>query len=169
LNAPPEAEFHCGDSKNQHLKYINVFNQALRKKPDDMAICTHLCKGNYKSSWAASGSYDYVAEALFNELNVDGFFMEWDDERSGNFEALRFVPKGKTVVLGLVTTKHAKLESKDLIKRRLEEASQFLDLDQICLSPQCGFSSTCDGNAVTLDDQIAKLKLVVDVAEEVWG
>lgn len=172
LNDPKQREYVesiGGDSKNQHLKYINVFNQALRKKPADMAICTHLCKGNYKSSWAASGSYDYVAEALFNELNVDGFFMEWDDERSGNFEALRFVPKGKTVVLGLVTTKHAQLESKDLIKRRLEEASQFLDLDQICLSPQCGFSSTCEGNAVTLDDQIAKLKLVVEVAQEVWG
>lgn len=172
LNDPKQREYVDsigGDSKNQHLTYIKAFNQSLRKKPADMSICTHLCKGNYKSSWAASGSYDYVAEALFNELDVDGFFMEWDDERSGGFEPLRFVPKGKTVILGLITTKHAELESKDTIKKRLEEASQFLDLDQICLSPQCGFSSTSDGNALTYEDQIAKLRLVVDVAEEVWG
>ena len=117
----------------------------------------------------AEGGYDFVAEALFNELQVDGFFMEWDDERSGGFEPLRFVPKGKVVVLGLVTTKRGGLESKEQLKRRIEEASQYVDLDQLCLSPQCGFSSTVEGNALTAEQQAAKLRLVVEVADEVWG
>jgi 5-methyltetrahydropteroyltriglutamate--homocysteine methyltransferase len=119
--------------------------------------------------WAASGSYDFVADALFNQLEVDGFFMEWDDERSGGFEPLRYVPKGKVVVLGLVTTKRPELESKDDLKRRIEEASKFVDVDQLCLSPQCGFSSTREGNDLTIDEQFAKLELVVETAQEVWG
>jgi 5-methyltetrahydropteroyltriglutamate--homocysteine methyltransferase len=134
-----------------------------------MAVCTHLCRGNYRSSWVASGGYDYVAEALFNELQVDGFFLEYDDERSGGFEPLRFVPQGKYVVLGLVTSKRPALEKKEDLKRRIDAAAQFVPLEQICLSPQCGFSSTLEGNAVTLDDQMAKLRLVVETAREIWG
>ncbi len=134
-----------------------------------MAVTTHMCRGNFRSSWVAEGGYDFVAEALFNELDVDGFFMEWDDARSGGFEPLRFVPKGKVVVLGLVTTKTGALETKDLLKRRIEEATQYVDLDQLCLSPQCGFSSTVEGNALTVEQEIDKLRLVVETAEEVWG
>ena len=134
-----------------------------------MAVTTHMCRGNFRSSWVAEGGYDFVAEALFNELDVDGFFMEWDDARSGGFEPLRFVPKGKVVVLGLVTTKTGELETKDLLKRRIEEATQYVDLDQLCLSPQCGFSSTVEGNALTVEQEIDKLRLVVETAEEVWG
>jgi len=134
-----------------------------------MAITTHMCRGNFRSSWVAEGGYDFVAEALFNELAVDGFFMEWDDARSGGFEPLRFVPKGKVVVLGLVTTKRGDLEDADMLKRRIEEASRYVDLDQLCLSPQCGFSSTVEGNALTRDQQAAKLRRVVEVAQDVWG
>jgi 5-methyltetrahydropteroyltriglutamate--homocysteine methyltransferase len=134
-----------------------------------MAITTHMCKGNFRSSWVAEGGYDFVAEALFGELDVDGFFMEWDDARSGGFEPLRFVPKGKVVVLGLVTTKRGELEDKDQLKRRIEEATRYVDLDQLCLSPQCGFSSTVEGNKLTQDQQAAKLRLIVETAEEVWG
>lgn len=134
-----------------------------------MAVTTHLCRGNHRSSWVASGGYDFVADALFNQLNVDGFFMEFDDERSGGFSPLRFVPPGKYVVLGLVTSKRGELESKDDVKRRIEEAAKFVDLDQLGLSPQCGFSSTLDGNALTREQQVAKLRLVVELAEEVWG
>jgi len=133
-----------------------------------MSVTTHMCRGNFRSSWAASGSYDFVAEALFNELEVDGFFMEWDDERSGGFEPLRLVPKGKQVVLGLVTTKHGELEDKDLLKRRIEEAARHVDVDQLCLSPQCGFSSTFEGNELSYEQQVAKLRLIVEVADEVW-
>jgi 5-methyltetrahydropteroyltriglutamate--homocysteine methyltransferase len=132
-------------------------------------VTTHMCRGNNQSMWAAEGGYDFVAEALFNDLEVDGFFLEYDDERSGTFEPLRFVPKGKLVVLGLVTTKRPELESKDLLKRRIDEASKFVDVDQLCLSPQCGFSSTVEGNKLTRDDQTAKLRLVVETAQEVWG
>jgi 5-methyltetrahydropteroyltriglutamate--homocysteine methyltransferase len=128
-----------------------------------------MCRGNFRSSWVAEGGYDFVAEALFNELEVDGFFMEWDDERSGGFEPLRFLPKGKVVVLGLVTTKRGDLEDKDALKRRIEEASKYANIDQLCLSPQCGFSSTVEGNALTIDQELAKLRLVVETAEEVWG
>jgi 5-methyltetrahydropteroyltriglutamate--homocysteine methyltransferase len=128
-----------------------------------------MCRGNYRSSWAAEGGYDFVAEALFGSLDVDGFFLEYDDERSGGFAPLRFVPAGKLVVLGLVTTKRPELESKDELKRRIDEAAQYLPLDQLCLSPQCGFSSTVEGNALTVDEQKAKLALIVETAAEVWG
>ena len=127
-----------------------------------------MCRGNFRSSWVAEGGYDFVAEALFNELNVDGFFMEFDDERSGTFEPLRFVPKGKMVVLGLVTTKRGALESKDALKRRIDDAARFVPLDQLCLSPQCGFSSTLEGNAITQQQQVDKLRLVVETAHDVW-
>jgi 5-methyltetrahydropteroyltriglutamate--homocysteine methyltransferase len=157
------------DAEHQHETYIKTINQALRDKPAGMTVTTHMCRGNFRSSWVAQGGYDFVADALFNELNVDGYFMEYDDERSGGFEPLRFVPKGKCVVLGLVTSKKPDLEAKDDIKRRLEQASKFTDIDQLCLSPQCGFSSTLEGNALSVDQQIAKLRLVVETAEEVWG
>ena len=127
-------------------------------------MTTHMCRGNFKSSWVAEGGYDFVAEALFNELEVDGFFMEWDDERSGGFEPLRFLPKGKVVVLGLVTTKRGELEAKDELKRRIEEAARFTDVEQLCLSPQCGFASTSEGNDLTVEQQAAKLRLIVEVA-----
>jgi 5-methyltetrahydropteroyltriglutamate--homocysteine methyltransferase len=157
-----------GDPERQHVEYIHHINEALAERPEGMSVTTHMCRGNFRSSWAASGDYEFVAEALFNELEVDGFFMEWDDERSGGFEPLRLVPKGKNVVLGLVTTKHGELEQKDELKRRIEEASRFVDLDQLCLSPQCGFSSTLEGNELSYDQQVAKLRLIVEVAEEVW-
>ena len=134
-----------------------------------MAVTTHMCRGNFRSSWAAEGGYDFVAEALFSELNVDGFFLEYDDERSGGFEPLRFVPKGKMVVLGLVTTKRGALESPDDLKRRIDAAAKFVPLDQLCLSPQCGFSSTVEGNTLTQDEQAAKLRLIASTAREVWG
>jgi 5-methyltetrahydropteroyltriglutamate--homocysteine methyltransferase len=157
------------DAEHLHEAYIRHINEALAKRPEGMAITTHMCRGNFRSSWVAEGGYDFVAEALFNELAVDGFFMEWDDERSGGFEPLRFLPKGKLVVLGLVTTKTGELETKDFLKRRIEEASKFADVDQLCLSPQCGFSSTVEGNALTIDQQAAKLRLIVETAQEVWG
>jgi 5-methyltetrahydropteroyltriglutamate--homocysteine methyltransferase len=157
------------DAEHQHLRYIKQINAALADRPADLSVTTHLCRGNYRSSWVAEGGYDFVAEALFGELDVDGFFLEFDDERSGGFEPLRFVPKGKKVVLGLVTTKRGELESKDRLKRRIEEATAHIDLDQLCLSPQCGFSSTVEGNALTYEDQIAKLDLIVETAAEVWG
>ena len=157
------------DADHQHLRYIKQINAAISTRPEGMSITTHSCRGNFQSYWAAEGGYDFVAEALFNELNVDGFFLEYDDARSGGFEPLRFMPKGKQVVLGLVTTKKGALESKDQLKRRIDEASQFVPLEQICLSPQCGFSSTVEGNALTFEEQKAKLRLVVETAHEVWG
>jgi 5-methyltetrahydropteroyltriglutamate--homocysteine methyltransferase len=172
LNDPQQREYVAGiggDPEHQHEAYIRHINEALAKRPEGMAVTTHMCRGNFRSSWAAEGSYDFVAEALFGELQVDGFFLEYDDERSGTFEPLRFVPKGKQVVLGLVTTKRGALETKDELKRRVEEASRFVPLDQLCLSPQCGFSSTVDGNALTYDEQVAKLRLVVETAGEIWG
>ena len=172
LNDPHQRDYVAsigGDPDRQHIEYIHHINEALAQRPPGMALTTHMCRGNFRSSWAAEGGYDFVAEALFNELEVDGFFMEWDDERSGGFEPLRFVPPGKQVVLGLVTTKHGDLEQKDELKRRIEEASRFVDIEQLCLSPQCGFSSTVEGNVLTYDDQVAKLRLIVEVAEEVWG
>ena len=172
LNDPSQREYIArlgGDAKNQHLTYIRLINSALARRPPGMTICTHMCRGNFRSSWVASGGYDYVAEALFGELGVDGFFMEFDDARSGSFAPLRFVPKGKIVVLGLVSSKRAALETKDDLKRRLDEASKYVPLDQLCLSPQCGFSSTVDGNALTIDEEVAKLRLVVETAREVWG
>jgi 5-methyltetrahydropteroyltriglutamate--homocysteine methyltransferase len=134
-----------------------------------MTVTTHMCRGNFRSSWVAEGGYDFVAEALFNDLQVDGFFMEWDDARSGGFEPLRFVPKGKYVVLGLVTTKRGELERREDLERRIEEASRYVDVDQLCLSPQCGFSSTSEGNALTEEQQWDKLRLVVETAQAVWG
>ncbi|MGH3178886.1 MAG: 5-methyltetrahydropteroyltriglutamate--homocysteine S-methyltransferase, partial [Streptosporangiaceae bacterium] len=157
------------DAEHQHETYIRSINRALRDKPAGMTVTTHMCRGNFRSSWVAQGGYDFVADALFNQLTVDGYFMEFDDERSGGFAPLRFVPKEKYVVLGLVTSKKGELEAKDDIKRRIEEASKFVDIDQLCLSPQCGFSSTLDGNALSRDEQIAKLRLVAETAEEVWG
>ncbi|HEX4660567.1 MAG TPA: 5-methyltetrahydropteroyltriglutamate--homocysteine S-methyltransferase [Streptosporangiaceae bacterium] len=157
------------DAEHQHETYIKAINRALRDRPAGMTVTTHMCRGNYRSSWVAQGGYDFVADALFNELNVDGYFMEYDDQRSGGFEPLRFVPKGKVVVLGLITSKKPDLEAKDDIKRRIEQASKFVDIDQLCLSPQCGFSSTLEGNALSADQQIAKLRLVVETADEVWG
>ena len=158
-----------GQGENQHLEYLRHFNAVLAHKPPGMTVCTHLCRGNFRSSWVASGSYDYVAEALFSELAVDGFFLEYDDERSGGFEPLRFVPKGKFVVLGLVTTKRPELEQKRELIARIGQAARFVPLEQLCLSPQCGFSSTSDGNALTVEDEVAKLRLVVETAREVWG
>ena len=171
LNDPHQREYVAsigGDPDRQHVEYIRHINEALAARPAGMAVTTHMCRGNFRSSWAAEGGYDFVAEALFNELEVDGFFLEWDDERSGGFEPLRFVPKGKLVVLGLVTTKRGELEAKDELKRRIEEASQFVDVDQLCLSPQCGFSSTVEGNVLSYDDQVAKLRLIVETAREIW-
>jgi 5-methyltetrahydropteroyltriglutamate--homocysteine methyltransferase len=158
-----------GDPDHLHEQYIANINRALADKPDDLVVTTHLCRGNNQSMWAAEGGYDFVAEALFGDLDVNGYFLEFDDERSGTFEPLRFVPAGKQVVLGLVTTKRPELESKDLLKRRIEEASQYVDPDQLCLSPQCGFSSTEEGNKLTIDEERAKLELLVEVADEVWG
>jgi 5-methyltetrahydropteroyltriglutamate--homocysteine methyltransferase len=157
------------DAEHLHEAYIRHINEALEKRPEGMAITTHMCRGNFRSSWVAEGGYDFVAEALFNELAVDGFFMEWDDARSGGFEPLRFLPKGKVVVLGLVTTKSGELETKDFLKRRIEEATKHADLDQLCLSPQCGFSSTVEGNTLSVSQQADKLRLIVEVAQEVWG
>src|SRR6202034_4402720 len=157
------------DAEHLHLRYIRQINDALVGKPAGMAVTTHMCRGNFRSSWAAEGSYDFVAEALFGELAVDGFFLEYDDERSGTFEPLRFVPPGKMVVLGLVTTKRGELESKDTLKRRIDEAAKYLPLDQLCLSPQCGFSSSVEGKVLPPEEQAAKLRLVVETAGEVWG
>jgi 5-methyltetrahydropteroyltriglutamate--homocysteine methyltransferase len=173
MNDPHQRDYMAsigGDPEHQHVEYIHHINESLAHRPADMSVTTHMCRGNFRSSWVAEGSYDFVAEALLNELQVDGFFMEWDDERSGGFEPLRFLPKGdKQVVLGLVTTKRGALESKDELKRRIEEASKFAPLEQLCLSPQCGFSSTVEGNSLSEDEQWAKLALIVEVADEVWG
>jgi methionine synthase II (cobalamin-independent) len=173
LNDPEQRRYVAsigGDPDAQHVEYIRHINEALAGRPEGMSVTTHMCRGNFRSSWVAEGGYEHVAEALFHELDVDGYFMEWDDERSGGFEPLRLLPPGdKQVVLGLVTTKRGALESKDELKRRIEEASRFVSLDQLCLSPQCGFSSTVDGNALSADEQRAKLALVVEVADEVWG
>ncbi len=158
-----------GDPEHQHERYIDNINKALAGRPADLAVTTHMCRGNNQSMWAAEGGYEFVADALFNNLDVDGFFCEWDDERSGGFEPLRFVPKGKKVVLGLVTSKRGELESKDFLKRRIEDATKFIDIDQLCLSPQCGFSSTKEGNDLTPQQQWDKLALIVETAQEVWG
>jgi len=159
-----------GDDPNELPKrYAKLINAAIAERPKGMTVGIHLCRGNFKSAWAAEGGYEPVAEVLFNELNVDGYFLEYDDARSGDFSPLRFVPKGKIVVLGLVTSKVPDLESKDALKRRIDEAARFVPLDQLCLSPQCGFSSTVHGNQLTAAAQAAKVRLVVDTAREVWG
>lgn len=172
LNDPAQRELVAGlggDPERQHEHYIRTINAALADRPEGLRVTTHMCRGNFRSSWAAEGGYDYVAEALFGGLEVDGFFLEYDDARSGGFEPLRFVPPGRSVVLGLVTTKTGALESKDALKRRIDEAARYVPLEQLCLSPQCGFSSTVEGNALTWEEQLAKLRLVVETAEEVWG
>jgi 5-methyltetrahydropteroyltriglutamate--homocysteine methyltransferase len=169
----PEQRKHVaeigGDPEHQHETYIANINRALSGRPEGLSVTTHMCRGNNQSMWAAEGGYEFVAEALFNQLEVDGFFCEWDDERSGGFEPLRFVPKDKLVVLGLVTSKRPELESEDFLMRRIEEASKFIDVDQLCLSPQCGFSSTKEGNELTTDEQFAKLRRIVEVSQKVWG
>jgi len=157
------------DAEHLHERYIRQINRALADKPEGMTVTTHLCRGNFRSSWAAVGGYDFVAEALFGGLDVDGFFLEYDDARSGGFEPLRYVPAGKMVVLGLVTTKRGELERKDELKRRVDAASRFVPLEQLCLSPQCGFSSTVEGNVLTYEQQVAKLRLLVETAQEIWG
>jgi 5-methyltetrahydropteroyltriglutamate--homocysteine methyltransferase len=172
LNDPAQREMIAAqgrDAEHQHERYIRQINAAIAGRPDSLNITTHMCRGNYRSSWAAEGGYDFVAEALFGQLDVDGFFLEYDDARSGDFAPLRFVPPGKRVVLGLITTKRPELESKDELKRRIDEAARYVPLEQLCLSPQCGFSSTVEGNVLTRDEQIAKLRLVVETAAEVWG
>jgi 5-methyltetrahydropteroyltriglutamate--homocysteine methyltransferase len=149
--------------------YARMLNAAISDIPPGMAITMHLCRGNFQSTFVASGGYEPVAEVLFNSINVDGYFMEYDSDRAGGFEPLRLVPKGKTVVLGLVTSKSGRLESKDEIKRRIDAAAKFVPLEQLCLSPQCGFASTEEGNILAEDEQWAKLRLIVEIAEEVWG
>ncbi|HEV8014055.1 MAG TPA: 5-methyltetrahydropteroyltriglutamate--homocysteine S-methyltransferase [Stellaceae bacterium] len=157
------------DPRTLPQTYATLINQSLAGKPADMVTAMHLCRGNFRSAWVAEGGYEPVADVLFNQIDVTGYFLEYDDERSGDFAPLRFVPKGKVVILGLVTTKLSHLETKDALKRRIEEAAKYCPLDQLALSPQCGFSSTIEGNNITLGDEIAKLKLVVETAREVWG
>ena len=147
--------------------YAEAINAALAQRPEGMAVSVHTCRGNFKSTWVASGGYEPVVEAMFS-ANVDGFFMEFDSERAGTFEPLRYVPKGKKVVLGLVTTKFGELEDKDTLKRRIDAAAKFVPLEDLCLSPQCGFSSTHHGNQLSQDDQWRKLERIVEVAAEVW-
>jgi 5-methyltetrahydropteroyltriglutamate--homocysteine methyltransferase len=170
---PKEREHSRGrgdDPEQLPAKYAAMTNKALEGKPADMAVSMHSCRGNFRSTFIASGGYDFVAEQLLGEVNLDGYFLEYDTERAGGFEPLRFVPKGKkTVVLGLVTSKSGKLESKDAIKRRIDEATRYVTLDQLCLSPQCGFASTEEGNVLAGDEQWAKLRMIVELAEEVWG
>ncbi len=172
LNDPAWREMATGfgvNPEHQHEVNLGVVNQALAGRPDRLTVTVHMCRGNYRSAWFSSGGYDFVAEAVFSGLQADGFFLEYDDDRSGTFEPLRFVPDGKIVVLGLVTTKTPVLESKDDLKRRVEQAARFVDADRLCLSPQCGFASTVEGNALTLDQQRAKLELVVETAADLWG
>lgn len=159
-----------GENLEQLLhEYAHLINESISGCPDDMAVCVHMCRGNARSRWFAEGSYDPVAEIIFNEMNVDGFFMEYDDDRSGDFSPLRFVPKDKTIVLGLVTTKAGELENRDGIKRRIDQAAKFLDQEQMCLSPQCGFASVSEGNLISESEEIAKLAMIVELAEEIWG
>src|SRR3954465_7002506 len=157
------------DADHLHERYIRQINKALAGRPESLTVTTHMCRGNFRSSWVAEGGYDFVAEALFGGLDVDGFFLEYGAARWGGLEPLRFVPPGKRVVLGLVTTKRPELESKDDLKRRIDEAAEYVPMEQLALSPQCGFSSTVEGNSLTREEQIAKLALVVETAQEVWG
>lgn len=157
------------DVEHQHEINVEVINASLKDKPADLAVTIHMCRGNYRSAWFSSGGYDYVAEAVFGGLSVDGLFLEYDDERSGTFEPLRFVPKDQVVVLGVMTTKTPELESKDTLKRRVEEAARYVDIDRLCISGQCGFASTVEGNELTIDQEKAKLDLLVETASEIWG
>jgi 5-methyltetrahydropteroyltriglutamate--homocysteine methyltransferase len=151
------------------LVYADMINAAISDIPDDMTISMHLCRGNFRSTFVASGGYEPVAEILFNTIKVHGYFMEYDSERAGGFEPLRFVPKDKTVVLGLVTTKSGQLESRDALRRRIDEAARFVDIGQLALSPQCGFASTEEGNLLAEEEQWAKLRMIVELADEIWG
>lgn len=157
------------DPDKQQDIYAGMVRRALADKPADLAITMHLCRGNFRSTFIASGGYEPVAETLFNAMPVDGYFMEWDTDRAGGFEPLRFLPKGKTVVLGLVTSKTGTLEHKDDIRRRIDEATRYVSLDQLCLSPQCGFASTEEGNILAEEEQWAKLAMIVELAKELWG
>jgi 5-methyltetrahydropteroyltriglutamate--homocysteine methyltransferase len=159
----------AGTQDRLYKTYIQLVNESIAQRPPGMTLCVHTCRGNHRSAWVAAGGYDLVAEAVFNELDVDGFFLEYDDERSGTFEPLRFVPKDKMVVLGLLTSKRGAIENKDDIKRRIDAATKYIDLEQLALSPQCGFASTSLGNLLTEDQEFAKLALVVEIAREVWG
>ena len=156
------------DPKRLPEIFAGMINVAVADKPADMTTAIHVCRGNFQSTFVSSGGYEPIADLMFNKLNIEGYFLEWDNDRSGGFEPLRFVPKNKQVVLGLVTSKSGKLESKDELKRRIEQASKFISLDQLCLSPQCGFASTEEGNVLAEDEQWAKLRMIVEVAEEVW-
>jgi 5-methyltetrahydropteroyltriglutamate--homocysteine methyltransferase len=149
--------------------YARLLNDTIRDRPPDMTVCMHLCRGNFAGAWVAEGGYEPIAELLFNEIGIDGYFLEYDSARAGGFEPLRFLPKGKIAVLGLVTTKSGQLESKDELKRRIDEAARHAPLEQLALSPQCGFSSGIGGNTMDIKGEIAKLALVVDTAREVWG
>jgi len=165
-----EARARGDDPERLPAIYARVINHAIAGRPSDMVITTHSCRGNFRSTWISEGGYEPVAEVLLGEVNYDGYFLEYDTERAGGFEPLRFLPKGdKIVVLGLVTSKTGTLENKDDVKRRIEEASKYVDLDQLCLSPQCGFASTEEGNILAEDQQWAKLGRIVELAEEVWG
>ena len=165
-----EAARSRGDDPNElPHRYANFINKVVAHKPAGMTLAMHLCRGNFKSTHAAAGNYEPVAEALLSEMNLDAFFMEYDDERSGDFRPLRHLTKGKIVVLGLVTTKFGQMESKDTLKRRIDEAAQYAPMEQLCLSPQCGFSSTVHGNNIAVQAQRDKLRLVVETAAEVWG
>jgi 5-methyltetrahydropteroyltriglutamate--homocysteine methyltransferase len=150
--------------------YAKVINEAIKDRPSDMTITTHVCRGNFRSTWISEGGYEPVAETLFGKTNYDGYFLEYDTERAGGFEPLRFVPKGnKQIVLGLVTSKSGTLEQKEDIKARIKEAEKFVALDQLCLSPQCGFASTEEGNVLTEDAQWGKMKMILELSKEVWG
>jgi 5-methyltetrahydropteroyltriglutamate--homocysteine methyltransferase len=149
--------------------YARLLNETIAGRPADMIVCMHLCRGNFAGAWVADGGYDPIAELLFNDIAVDGYFLEYDSPRAGSFAPLRFLPKGKIAVLGLVTTKSAALETKDDLKRRIDEAVRYAPLEQLALSPQCGFSSGIGGQAMTVNDEMAKLRLVVETAQEVWG
>ncbi len=165
-----EAARQRGDDPNElPHRYAQFINKVVDRKPEGMTLAMHLCRGNFKSTHAASGNYEPVAEALLSEMRLDAFFLEYDDDRSGDFRPLRFLGKGKVVVLGLVTTKFGQLESKDTLKRRIDEAARYVPLEQLCLSPQCGFSSTVHGNNIAVEDQRRKLRLVVETAQDVWG
>jgi 5-methyltetrahydropteroyltriglutamate--homocysteine methyltransferase len=161
---------HIGEDPNQLPRtYARLINECIKDRPDNMTVCMHICRGNFRSAWAAEGGYDPVAETLFNEFKLDGFFLEYDSPRAGTFAPLRHVPKDKHIVLGLITTKTGALESADDVKRRIDEAGRYIPIEQLSLSPQCGFSSTVLGNNITVDAEIAKLSLAVRVAREVWG
>jgi len=165
-----ESVRRIGEDPNQLPRiYANLINDCIAERPANMTVCMHICRGNFRSAWAAEGGYDPVAEILFNEFKLDGFFLEYDSPRAGSFSPLRFVPKQKKIVLGLVTTKSGEMESADQLKRRIDEAAQYVPLEQLALSPQCGFSSTVLGNNISVDAEVAKLSLVVRVASEVWG